>query len=114
LLEQAIALGVATALLSIPAFVAYDRWRHHIGGFRSSDELGNLIGPLNGFQVFGIWPSGDFRIEPDHLVLTYVLIAVVIAAALAGAWWAWQRGAFGPLVYAGLAAIGALAIVGLS
>jgi hypothetical protein len=114
LVEQAVVLAVATAALSIPAFVAYNRWRHHLGGFRSSDELGNLIGPLSGFQVFGIWPSGDFRVNPDHLVLTYLLIAVVIAAALAGAWWAWRRSAWGPLVHVVMAGIGALLIVGLS
>jgi hypothetical protein len=114
LVEQAVVFAVATAVLSIPAFVAYDEWRHHIGGFRSSDELGNLIGPLSGFQVFGIWPSGDFRVKPDHLAITYFLIAVVIAAALGSAWWAWRRAAWGPLVHVGLAAIGALLIVGLS
>jgi hypothetical protein len=114
LVEQAVAFAVATAVLSIPAFVAYNEWRHHLGGFRSSDELGNLIGPLSGFQVFGIWPTGDFRVKPDHLTLTYVLIAIVIAAALGGAWWAWRRSAWGPLVHVGLAGIGALLIVGLS
>lgn len=114
LVEQAVVFAVATAVLSIPAFVAYNQWRHHLAGFRSSDELGNLIGPLSGFQVFGIWPSGDFRVKPDHLAITYVLIAVVIVAALAGAWWAWRRSAWGPLVHIGLAAIGALLIVGLS
>jgi hypothetical protein len=113
-LGQAVVFAVATAVLAIPAFVAYDQWRHHLGGFRSSDELGNLIGPLSGFQVFGIWPSGDFRVKPDHLVLTYVLIAVVILAAIAGAWWAWRRSAWGPLVHVGMAGIGALLIVGLS
>ncbi|HEX3329394.1 MAG TPA: hypothetical protein VHS27_05700, partial [Gaiellales bacterium] len=114
LVEQAVVFAVATAVLSIPAFVAYDKWRHHLGGFRSSDELGNLIGPLSGFQAFGIWPTGDFRVDPDQLAITYVLIAIVIAAALAGAWWAWRREAWGPLVHVGLAAIGALLIVGLS
>lgn len=114
LVEQAVVFAVATAVLSIPAFVAFNQWRHHLSGFRSSDELGNLIGPLSGFQVFGIWPSGDFRVKPDHLAVTYLLIALVIAAALAGAWWAWRRSALGPLVYVGLAGIGALLIVGLS
>ena len=114
LVEQAIVFAVATAVLSIPAFVAYNQWRHHLGGFRSRDELGNLIGPLSGFQVFGIWPSSDFRVKPDHLAITYVLIAVAIAAGFAGAWWAWRRSAWGPLLYVGLGAIGALLIVGLS
>jgi hypothetical protein len=114
LLERVIIFAVATAVLSVPAFVAYGQWRRHLGGFRSSDELGNLIGPLSGFQVFGIWPSGDFRVRPDHPVATYVLIAVVIAAGLGGAWWASRRQAWGLLLYAGLAALGAVLIVGLS
>ena len=114
LLVRAAVFAAATALLSIPALVAYGQWRRHLGGFRSSGELGNLIGPLSGFQIFGIWPSGDFRVKPDHLGATYVLIAVVIAAGLAGAWWAWRRRAWALLLYAGLAALGALLIVVLS
>jgi hypothetical protein len=114
LVERSAIFAVATAIFAIPAFVAYNEWRHHIGGFRSSEELGNLIGPLSGFQVFGIWPNGDFRLKPQHMALTYVLIAVVIAAALAGAWWAWRRRSWGLLVHVALAGIGALLIVGLS
>ena len=114
LLERAAAFAVATAVLSIPAFLAFADWRHHLGAFHSNDELGNLIGPLSGFQIFGIWPTGDFRLRPHDMTATYVLIAVVIAAALAGAWWAWRRHSWGLIVYIGLAGIGALAIVGLS
>ena len=114
LLVRAAVFAAATALLSIPALVAYGQWRRHLGGFRSSGELGNLIGPLSGFQIFGIWPSGDFRVKPDHLGATYVVIAAVIAAGLAGAWWAWRRQAWALLLYAGLAALGALLIVVLS
>ena len=51
---------------------------HASGGFRSGDELGNLIGPLSGLQLFGIWPIGDFRVRPHDMAPTYVLIAVVI------------------------------------
>jgi hypothetical protein len=114
LLWRAVAFALATAVLAIPAFVAFDRWRHHLAGFRSSDELGNLIGPLSGFQLFGIWPTGDFRVRPHDMTLTYVLIEVVIAAALAGAWWAWRRGAWGLLLHVAIAGVGALLIVGLS
>ncbi len=48
------------------------------------------------------------------MVPTYVLIVVVIAAALAGAWWAWRRGAWGLLVHVSIAGVGALVILGLS
>ena len=114
LLWRAGAFALATAVLAIPAFVAFDRWRHHLAGFRSDDELANLFGPLSGFQLFGIWPTGDFRARPHDMVPTYVLIVVVIAAALAGAWWAWRRGAWGLLVHVSIAGVGALVILGLS
>jgi hypothetical protein len=50
---------------------------------------GNLRGPLNALQVLGVWPAGDFRFDPDGTVITVVLIALTIVAALAGAWAAW-------------------------
>lgn len=114
LVERAVVFAVATAVLAIPAFVAFADWRHHLGAFHSNDELGNLVGPLSGFQVFGIWPNGDFRLKPHDLTATYVLIAIVIAAALAGAWWAWRRRSWSLLAYACLAGIGALVIVAVS
>jgi hypothetical protein len=113
-LRRAAAFGIATGVLAIPAFIAYEEWRHHVGGFRSEEELGNLIGPLSGFQLFGIWPTGDFRVKPHDLAPTYVLIAVVIAAGLGGAWWAWRRGAWGLLAHVAIVAVGAVVIVGLS
>jgi hypothetical protein len=46
-------------------------------------QLGNLTHPLNGFQLFGIWPAADFRLDPpDSVTLTYILIGVVIAAGV--------------------------------
>jgi hypothetical protein len=107
-------LAGATAALAIPSLVAYAEWRKHVGGFRSEDELGNLSGPLSAFQLFGIWPSGDFRVKPDDMAPVYVLIALVVGAGAVGAWWAWRRGAWGLPAYAVIVALGALAIVGLS
>lgn len=52
---------------------------------------GNLRGPLNALQVLGVWPSGDFRFDPDGTVVTVVLIALTIVAALAGLWLAWSK-----------------------
>jgi hypothetical protein len=61
-------------------------------GALTGGQLGNLLHPLNGFQLFGIWPTGDFRIDPpDHTTLTYVLIGVVIAAGLVALAVAWRR-----------------------
>lgn len=52
---------------------------------------GNLRGPLNVLQVLGVWPSGDFRFDPNGTVVTVVLIALTIVAALVGLWAAWSK-----------------------
>lgn len=33
-------------------------------GSKYNDDLGNLFGQINPLQVFGVWPSGDFRVLP--------------------------------------------------
>jgi hypothetical protein len=100
------ALVAAAAALAIPAFVAAVDWLPHVHAFRSESELGNLLHPLSGLQLFGIWLAGDFRTRPEQAVSTYLLIAVVAAAALAGLWWAWRERARALLVYAAVAGIG--------
>jgi hypothetical protein len=108
------AFALATAVLSIPAFVAYREWRRHLGAFSSSDELGNLIRPLSKLQVVGIWTKGDFRLRPHGFDPVYVLIALVIGAAVIGLYWAWRRRAWELLSYAVIVGFGAVVIVGLS
>ena len=100
------AFVAATAVLALPASVAAVDWLPHVHTFRSESELGNLIRPLSGFQLFGVWLDGDFRVGPDHAVAAYTLIAVVIAAALVGVWWAWTRRGWALLSYLGIAGVG--------
>jgi hypothetical protein len=64
-------------------------------------ELGNLIEPLNPIQALGIWPTGDFRVDPDAMVLSVVLIVLGAAAAVAGLLAAWRRGSTALLLYTG-------------
>lgn len=61
---------------------------------------GNLRGPLDAFQVLGIWPSGDFRFDPDDTVVTAILVGLGILAALLGLWALWRRRATAPLLLA--------------
>ena len=61
---------------------------------------GNLRGALNPLQVLGIWPTGDFRFDPDVTVLSAVLIALGAAAAGVGLWLAWVRRNAALLLYA--------------
>lgn len=62
-------------------------------------DLGNLFAPLQGWQVLGIWPSGDFRTPVvTHFRLVYALIGLALASAVLGALWLVRRRAWPPLV----------------
>jgi hypothetical protein len=110
-LVAGLAFVVLAALLSIPSLLQAEVFlRPASGALTSETELGNLIEPLSRLQLAGIWPVGDFRLEPDDLAPTYVLIVVLVAAALLGVAWAWRRRAWEMLLYVLAAVGGALAI----
>ena len=72
--------------------------------------LGNLFNRLSPLEALGIWPSGDFRVEPGDGAAPAVLFYAGAAAGLGAlgfglAWW-WRRGE--RAVPAALAAAGAL------
>jgi hypothetical protein len=67
----------------------------NVAAFQSGSELGNLVRPLSALQVFGIWPTGDFRLAPEDLASAHVLVVLVALAAAAGTYYAWRRHAFG-------------------
>ena len=75
----------------------------------SSAAIGNLAHPLSGFQVFGIWPAGDFRFDPSDPAITYILIAVAGIAALIGIRLALRARSWGLLIYVGGALVAAFA-----
>jgi hypothetical protein len=62
-------------------------------------DLGNLAEPLQRWELFGIWPSGDFRFPvTTHYRTTYALIGLSVASACLGALWVWRRRAVAPLL----------------
>ena len=75
-------------------------------GQNTATQYGNLIQPLDGFQLFGIWTIGDFRLTAPTFP-TYWLVYLVIAAA-AGTiiWTIWKNRQFGPALYAVVALAG--------
>jgi hypothetical protein len=110
-------LGVfaaAVVALAVPAIVAAIDWLPKVSNFRAETELGNLFGPLSKLQAFGIWPVGDFRVRPDDIAPTYILIAVVITAGLCGLWWAWRTSAWELPTYLGIVVLGSGAVVAVS
>lgn len=104
---------VTAAILALPALIESAQFLR--GGnrdsFRQSDELGNLIRPLKEQQVLGVWPAGDFRVDPAELRATYVLLGVVVAAGALGLLVAVRRRQMALLGYAACCAFGAAAIV---
>jgi hypothetical protein len=78
------ALIVGAGLLAIPSFVVAGTWLSRAAAFTGDTEYGNLVRRLSWLQAFGIWPSGDFRVEPGDVDAMRVFVAVVaVAAALA-------------------------------
>jgi hypothetical protein len=62
-------------------------------------ELGNLFSPLPKWEMFGIWPVGDFRLPVVvHHHLAYALIGVALASGAAGIVWAIRRRKLAPLL----------------
>ncbi|MFN8113660.1 MAG: hypothetical protein U0R51_10745 [Solirubrobacterales bacterium] len=57
------------------------------------NDLGNLFGQINPASVFGVWPSGDFRVNPGDgaipapvFYLGALLGAIALGLGLAAAW----------------------------
>jgi hypothetical protein len=69
------------------------------GTSNGSAQLGNLAGSLQNWQIFGIWPAGDFRYPlVTHIGLAYAVIGIAIAGAAIGAIWMIRRRALAPLL----------------
>jgi hypothetical protein len=100
-------------LVSLPWLLDAGFLPRESGALTDPGELGNLIGPLSGWQAVGIWPAGDFRVHPSDTVATVVLIAIALLAALVGLRRIWGRralaaGAFVVGLLAGAAVLTAL------
>lgn len=105
------ALGALVAIAALAGFRAIP-----IGAFNLLDGevLGNLVEPLEPLQIVGIWPAGDFRLDPEQATLTWLLIALAALSALAGAGFALRRRAFALAGY-GIATVAiALLLVAIS
>ena len=99
------ALVVGSAALAIPTLAAATMWLGHTGTFTGGSRLANLYHPLSWSQVFGIWPAGDFRNNPDSSAVTGALIALVVLAGVFGIVLAWRRRGWGLIAYAATALI---------
>jgi len=114
LIARALPLLLVAGVLAVPALFAAGVFSPTQGGLTSDAELGNLLGPLNAFQYAGIWPSGDFRLDPANGPLTAFLILLASIAAACGVVLGWRRRAWLPLGYFAAVSLGSLAVFAYS
>jgi hypothetical protein len=110
--RAAVAFSVLAAALAIPSLVTAKTFlRPAAGTLTSGSDLGNLITPLSSLQSFGIWPVGDFRLRPDNMDATYLLILALAVAAVVGLVWAWSRRGWELMLYFVTATAGCLLVM---
>jgi hypothetical protein len=107
-LRVAAMLAVAAAV-AVGLILGGQRFVETHGALIGDDVLGNLVYPLRGLQLFGVWPAADFRIAPpDAEPVTYAVIGFAIAVGLVALAVAWRRRSWMLWLYlaSGLLAIG--------
>jgi hypothetical protein len=88
------ALGVGLAVLLVILLPQAHRMLNFVelrnGTGISVSDIGNLLGPLSGWEAFGVWRGTDFRIPaaPSFDFWTGFVLALIIF----GAYWAFRRG----------------------
>jgi len=108
-----VVFGVLLALLSLPWLISGGLVPRDAGALTDPRELGNLIEPLSLWQVFGIWPVGDFRVDPVDPTAAGILIAVVALAAVAGGVVTARARTVAPALFCVALAVGCLVLIAL-
>ena len=106
-------LAVMAAVLTLPLWVVLSSFlegdSNLYSGQSTSENLGNLIQPLSGWQLAGIWPVGDFRLRAPTLS-SVLLICLVVLSAAAAIWLTARRSQFGIIAYVGVALAGCVVL----
>ncbi|MEJ7876881.1 MAG: hypothetical protein WKF62_09480 [Solirubrobacterales bacterium] len=79
---KAVALLAAVGVLIVPVLVGDSLLPPTSSPLDAPDAQGNLIEPLSPLQTLGIWPAGDFRVDPGSFPLTLFVCLVAGAAAI--------------------------------
>ena len=95
-----VGIGVLGILLLIPVASQAVTFFHSVGASASGsgviprNALGNLIGPLSGYEMLGVWLSPDFRMPPASGFDTGQLATLAAAIQLYGLYWCLRRRLF--------------------
>ena len=104
------ALGIGLAVLIVSLLPQAHRMWDFIalrnGTGIAADDIGNLVGPLPGWEAFGVWNSADFRLPASPAFTAGMWTAFVLGLVVFGADWAFRRGRW----LLPLAALGAMLI----
>jgi hypothetical protein len=108
-----------TVVLALPAWLTLPVYLPSGSGFAAAGAdhetvFGNLVAPLRGIQIAGIWLDGDFRsiTPPASSLVNHVLIWCVFAGAAFAIAWTLKRRSIGVSLYVAVA-LGSLAILSL-
>ena len=101
-LPAAIALGVLLVLIvpQLPRLVKFYEESAGVGGGAGipTSALGNLVGPVSVWKVFGMWDVADFRQPPADAFHVGMYVAFgLIVTILGGIWWLRRGGLAVPL-----------------
>ena len=107
------AFAALTTVLSIPVLLSGSILPPTSSALTSADARGNLIEPLEPTQVAGIWPAGDFRVDPAQVAPTAVLVGLALAAAAGGLVYAWRQRVWTVPLYVGGSLLACVAICAL-
>jgi hypothetical protein len=90
------ALGIGLAVLVVTLLPQAQRMWEFLalrdGSGIAVDNYGNLVAPLSGWQVLGIWDVADFRLTPSPAFVGGAWSLFVLALVIFGSYWALRRG----------------------
>ncbi len=90
------ALGVGVGALALVLLPQAGRMWEFLalrdGSGIAVDDIGNLVGPLSGWQALGTWGVADFRLPAAEEFTGGTWSLFVLALVLFGAFWAFRRG----------------------
>jgi hypothetical protein len=104
-------IAAVTAALTLPWLIDAGLLPRESSALTDPGELGNLIGPLKVWQGVGIWPVGDFRVDPSDSIATVLLIAAALLAAGFGLQAIWRRRSLGAAAFVAGLLVGAAVLV---
>jgi hypothetical protein len=111
-----LAFAITGAIFAIPAYISARTFLRGAAGLEAksvagtTEELGNLLRPLQVRQIAGVWLAGDFRVDPSHGTATAVLITIVVIAAVLGVGYAAFHRSWGLPLFAATAYLGCAVI----